>query len=54
MIFGVAFIPRGGDFQAVISFQMWLNRRDNGEKNVMLKVGLNNEFNTNPGLTPFD
>lgn len=54
MIFGVAHIPRQGDIGAFISLQIWTRAVENDEVQVVLKVGINNELNSNPGLTPFD
>ena len=54
MIFGVAYIPRQGDIGAFISLQIWTRAVENDEVQVVLKVGINNELNSNPGLTPFD
>ena len=54
MIFGVAHIPQEGNIGAFISLQIWTRVVEADVVQVVLRVGINNEFNSNPGLTPFD
>lgn len=54
MIFGVAHIPHEGDIGSFISLQIWTRSVENDEVQVVLRVGINAQFNTSPGLIPFD